>query len=154
MLNLTARIALLVGALFALGCAPGRQFGSADHAAITSLLDKQAAAWNRGDLDAFMAGYANTPDLVFTSGAKIRRGWEQTRAKYKARYGSDPATMGRLALDVLEVQPLGADGAVVLGRWTLTKTAEAGSGVFTVVFERRTGGWRVVHDHTSADPAE
>lgn len=139
-------------ALLAFACASNRSFGNADRAAVTGLLSEQAAAWNAGDLDAFMAGYARSPDLVFTSGSKVRRGWEETRAKYQARYGSDPATMGHLSFEILEVQPLGADGAVVLGRWTLTNTPEAGSGVFSVVFERRDGRWKVVHDHTSSDP--
>ena len=147
-------VALLATVLCVSACASVRHFGSADHAAVTSLLERQAAAWNQGDLDAFMVGYARTPELIFTSGSKVRRGWEETRAKYQARYGNDPATMGHLVFDILEVQPLGADGAVVLGRWTLTETPEAGSGVFSVVLERRDGEWKVVHDHTSSDPAE
>ncbi len=100
-----------------------------------------------------MAGYAQSPELVFTSGSKIRRGWQETHDKYKAKYGSDPSTMGRLSFEVLGVQALGADGAVVLGRWTLTDTPQAGSGVFSVVLARTAEGWKVVHDHTSSDPA-
>ncbi len=154
LVGLVGRLALIGLLVVAVGCASNRRFGTADHAAVTALLDKQAAAWNAGDLDAFMAGYAKTRSLIFTSGSKVRRGWEETRAKYQARYGNDPATMGHLAFEILEVQALGADGAVVLGRWTLTETAEAGSGVFSVVFERQNGEWKVVHDHTSSDPAE
>ena len=60
--------------------------------------------------------------------------------------------MGTLGFEILGIQHLGADGAVVLGRWKLTNTPNAGSGVFSVVLERRPEGWRVVHDHTSADP--
>ena len=44
-----------------------------------------------------------------------------------------------------------AFAAIVLGRWKLTETPNAGSGVFSVVLERRPEGWRVIHDHTSAD---
>jgi ketosteroid isomerase-like protein len=43
---------------------------------------------------------------------------------------------------------------VVLGRWRLTETAQAGSGVFSVVVERRPEGWRIVHDHTSSSSHE
>ena len=60
--------------------------------------------------------------------------------------------MGQLAFQVLEVQPAGPDAAVMLGRWRLTDTPQAGSGVFSIVFERRPEGWRVIHDHTSSDP--
>ncbi len=99
-----------------------------------------------------MRGYLASDQLVFTSGGKIRRGWTETYQKYKARYGSDPTTMGTLAFEILGVQSLGADGAVVLGRWALTNTPQAGSGVFSVVLERTDKGWLVVHDHTSSDP--
>lgn len=142
---------LLVSVLLAASCAVKSAFTKADRTAITQLLVAQGEAWNRGDLDGFMDGYARTPDLVFTSGSMVRRGWEETRAKYQARYGSDPSTMGHLDLEVQVVQALGADGAVVLGRWTLTQTPEAGSGVFSVVFERQAATWKVVRDHTSSD---
>ena len=59
--------------------------------------------------------------------------------------------MGRLAFDVLRVDPVGADAAIVLGRWTLTASQHDGAGIFTLIFERRPEGWRIVHDHTSAD---
>ena len=134
------------------GCATSRGFAPSDRTAIAAVLEKQEAAWNRGDLSAYMDGYAREDTLVFTSGGKIRRGWTETYQKYKARYGSDPTTMGTLAFEILGVQTLGADGAVVLGRWALTNTPQAGSGVFSVVLERTAKGWLVVHDHTSSDP--
>ena len=142
--------ALVLGAAACATTTP-RAFTAGDRAAVEAVLAAQADAWNRGDLAGYMDGYARTDDLVFTSGAQIRRGWQETRDKYQARYGSDPSTMGRLTFELLGVQPVGADGAVVLGRWRLDGP-QAGSGVFSVVLERRPEGWRVVHDHTSSDP--
>jgi uncharacterized protein (TIGR02246 family) len=132
-------------------CAAGRAFTPNDRQAITAVLRDQEDAWNRGDLEAFMAGYARTPDLVFTSGGRVRRGWDETFAKYRARYGENKSTMGRLRFEILEVTPLGADGAIVLGRWQLTETPQAGAGIFSLALSRRPEGWRVVHDHTSSD---
>ena len=57
----------------------------------------------------------------------------------------------KLAFEILGVQSLGADGAIVLGRWVLTETPNAGSGVFSVALRRTQQGWLVVHDHTSSD---
>ncbi len=138
----------------AAGCATTtpRTFTAGDRAAVEAVLTTQQAAWNRGDLDAYMAGYARIPELVFTSGGNLRRGWDETHRKYREKYGQDPSTMGRLSFEILGVQPLGADGAVVLGRWRLDDTPQAGGGIFSVVLERRPEGWRVVHDHTSSDP--
>ena len=135
-------------------CAPERTFTARDREAITSLLEAQRAAWNRGDLEGFMAAYVRAPELVFTSGGAIRRGFAETSARYRARYGEGTATMGQLAFELLEVQPLGADGAIVLGRWALTETPEAGSGVFSLALRREAEGWRIVHDHTSLAPAD
>jgi ketosteroid isomerase-like protein len=145
------RPALLSALLLLVGCG-ARSFGDADRAATLAVLEAQRAAWNRGDLDAYMGGYAHTSELVFTSGGHIRRGWQETLERYRARYGGDPTGMGQLSFEILSVQPVGADGAVVLGRWKLTDTPQAGAGVFSVVLERRPEGWRIVHDHTSSDP--
>jgi ketosteroid isomerase-like protein len=145
-------VTLLVG-LGACGASTvGNRFTVGDRAAVLDVLERQRAAWNHGDLAGYMDGYARSPDLVFTSGAKIRQGWGEAFAAYQKRYGSDKSGMGQLAFEILGVQPVGGDGAIVLGRWRLTDTPQAGSGVFSVILERRPEGWRIVHDHTSSDP--
>lgn len=139
-----------------LGCAasPPRvaRLESTDRAAIAAVLDRQVAAWNRGDLAGYMEGYARTPALVFTSGGNIRRGWQEAFDHFQARYATDPKAMGTLAFQIDSIDPVGADGAVVLAHWELTGTAHAGRGVFTLVVERRPEGWRIIHDHTSVSP--
>ncbi len=149
---LSALLVLLTNAAAACSHAAPSRFSDADRAAVVRVLEEQRAAWNRGDLEGYMAGYARTPELVFTSGGHIRRGWQETLERYRARYGGDRAGMGTLTFEILTVQSVGKDGAVVLGRWKLEGTPQAGAGVFSVVVERRPEGWRIVHDHTSSDP--
>jgi ketosteroid isomerase-like protein len=129
--------------------------GAYDEAAVVAVLESQRAAWNDGDLDGFLAGYEQSAALLFTSGSKIREGFDETRDKYRARYGEARETMGTLAFEILDVRALGQceDAAVVLGRWALSDTPEVGSGVFSVILERRGANWKIVHDHTSAEPA-
>jgi uncharacterized protein (TIGR02246 family) len=129
------------------------EFGAADRAAIEQLLDEQRRAWNRGDLDGFLAAYETSDRLLFTSGTKIRTGFEETRDKYRERYGTATETMGQLEFELLDVRGLGSRAAIVLGRYRLTATPEAGEGVFTIVLERQGEDWRIVHDHTSAAPS-
>jgi ketosteroid isomerase-like protein len=124
-------------------------FATTDRALVTGVLEAQAVAWNRGDLAGYMAGYAKTDALVFTSGGHVRRGWQTAFDHYQAKYAKDPAAMGHLVFEILSVDPIGADGAVVLGNWILTRSPSDGRGVFTVILERRPEGWRIVHDHTS-----
>ena len=58
--------------------------------------------------------------------------------------------MGTLRFDDLDVQGLGPGWAVVFGRWHLEREADAPSGLFTLLFNKRPEGWRIVHDHTSS----
>ena len=150
------RVRWLGFALFTLlvwgACRPNKMLNPAERREIEAVIEQQRLAWNRGDLAAYMDGYARTPGLVFTSGAKIRRGWDETSAAYQKRYGGDREKMGQLAFEILDVQAVGAGAAVVLGRWRLSETPESGSGVFSLVVEQQRPGWRIVHDHTSSDP--
>ena len=148
-----ARVKAIV-LLLLLGCAASapavRTFQPMDRKTIVGVIEGQAAAWNRGDLDGYMAGYAKIDGLIFTSGAKIRRGYQATYDAFQTKYAQDKSKMGHLEFEVVEVQAIGADGAVVLGNWKLTGSPSDGGGVFSVVLERRPEGWRVVHDHTSS----
>ena len=56
--------------------------------AIRAVLDAQVAAWNKGDLDGFMEGYWNSPDLSFYSGRDKKKGWKETRDRYMRRADS------------------------------------------------------------------
>lgn len=103
-----------------------------------------------------MDGYVHTEELVFTSGGAVRRGWAEALARYQDRYGDagGGSRMGTLAFTDIEVTGVGPDSAVVLGRWALQDTPQAGHGVFTLVFVRRGGRWQILHDHSSVAPAD
>jgi|ERR1043166_7444763 ketosteroid isomerase-like protein len=118
-------------------------------AQIRSVLRAQQDAWNRGDIDGFMNGYARSASTVFVSEDTIRRGWETVRARYRRKY-SDRAKMGTLAFSDLEIILLSPDAAVVLGRWSLKRANDQPHGRFTLIFKRLPEGWRIVHDHTSS----
>ena len=131
------------------GCSDQRRFSLDDDQAVRAVLLAQRDAWNRGDLEGYMSGYAKTDELVFTSGGNVRHGWQETHDKYQAKYGKNPSTMGHLEFELLQVQPLGADGAIVLGRWVLDGP-NSGKGLFSVALARHDGRWEIVHDHTSS----
>jgi ketosteroid isomerase-like protein len=119
--------------------------------AVKALLLQQQADWNRGDVTAFMHGYWNSPQLTFASSTNFTRGWKPVLERYQHSY-PDKAAMGHLDFSDLEIRPLGADSALVLGRWHITKDSGASGGIFTLVLQRFPEGWRIVHDHTNADP--
>lgn len=133
------------------GCASTRSAQSPD-GAITATLQAQAAAWNEGDVERFMEPYWHSPDLTFSSGGRVTRGWRETLDGYRRRY-PDRAAMGRLTFNDLEVTMLGRGAALVLGRWHLDR-AEPVGGNFSLVFRRIGGRWVIVHDHTSTQSTQ
>jgi ketosteroid isomerase-like protein len=117
-------------------------------AALRAVLITQQAAWNRGDIPAFLEGYWNSPELTFSGPNGIVRGYAGVLERYQKAY-PDKLTMGELKFSSLEVRMLGQDSALMLGRWHLTRKIGDAGGVFTLVFERFPAGWRIIHDHTS-----
>jgi beta-aspartyl-peptidase (threonine type) len=136
----------------ALPCCPGPEAppGPSAEEAIRGVLDAQVAAWNRGDIEAFMAGYWQSPELSFFSGSERTQGWEATLERYRKRYQSEGQEMGRLTFSELRVDVLGPDSAFVRGRWQLVRSKDRPGGLFTLLFRRFPEGWRIVHDHTSS----
>jgi ketosteroid isomerase-like protein len=133
-------------------CADEGQDRESDRRAIHGVLIAQQEAWSRGDVDAFMAGYWRSPELTFSGSNGISRGWDGVLARYKKNY-PDRAAMGQLDFSDLEFRFLGADHALVLGRWHLKRAKDELGGVFSLVWQRSPEGWRIIHDHTSAKDA-
>jgi uncharacterized protein (TIGR02246 family) len=108
-------------------------------------------AWNRGDLDAFMAAYLDAPSTTFLGAAGITRGAGAILDRYRRNYATR-ARMGHLSFTIDEVRALSPETALLLGRFALERAAEDGgpaSGRFTLVWLKTNEGWRIVHDHTS-----
>jgi beta-aspartyl-peptidase (threonine type) len=122
-------------------------------AAILNVLASQVAAWNRGDLEAFMNGYWKSDELTFFSGDEVRQGWQETHDRFRKRYQAEGKEMGTLQFDQLRVDLAGPKSAIVRGRWQLTfKDGKPAGGLFTLLFRQESQGWCIVHDHTSAKP--
>ena len=117
---------------------------------LRKMLDDQTAAWNRGDLEAFMQGYWRSPEVTFFSGDTIIKGWEPTLARYRSRYQSAGKEMGKLSFTDENTEMLGSDAAMVTARWHLEMSdGKKLEGLTTILCKRMQEGWRIVHDHSS-----
>lgn len=118
-------------------------------AEIRQVIQAQEDAWNRGELEAFMNGYARSDNTTFVSGDEVTHGWQTVLDRYRRKY-PNREKMGILSFSELDITLLGLDAAVVLGRWQLKRAEDAPHGRFTLIFRHRPEGWRIVQDHTSA----
>lgn len=118
--------------------------------AIRAVLDDQVVAWNARNLERFMAGYWQDDRLSFFSGNSKTLGWKATLERYQKKYQGEGKEMGKLSFDELSIELLGADHALVRGRFRLELKEAAPTGIFTLIMRRTPAGWRIVHDHTSS----
>lgn len=117
--------------------------------AVRDVIERQQAAWNSGDIEGFMDGYAREETTTFISGDNVTRGWQTVLDRYRKNYDSR-AKMGTLTFSELELKPLSPFYILASGRWQLAREGDAPRGRFTLIFRRTIAGWRIVHDHTSS----
>jgi ketosteroid isomerase-like protein len=119
-----------------------------DELDVIKVLTRQEDAWNKGDLDSFVTGYKNSPDVLFV-GRQISRGYDQMVADYKHNYPTRES-MGTLSYTDLEPHLLDDRFAVVIGHYRLERSKKNGGnadGVFSLVLEKTEKGWKILVDH-------
>ena len=122
-----------------------------EEAKIEKLLKDQNEAWNRGDLDGFMAGYWDSPNLEFVSGTTTTMGYQPTKERYFKRYKAEGKEMGILTFSDIAVTPRNEEEAEVTGRWKVVMSKESPSGGFTLTLRKFENGWKIVKDVTTSD---
>ena len=129
---------------------------------IEAVIERQVAAWNRGDLEGFCADY--TEDTIFISSSGRTQGRQQVLERYQRRY-PDRAAQGTLDIKVLDfkahdgteismlgdARPSRVHSATVVGRWSLDYSdnpeKESATGLTLLVFARDPdGSWKIVRD--------
>ena len=115
---------------------------------IQAIMKNQEAAWNRGDLEGFMAAYWPSDSLRFIGSRGLTYGWRQTLENYKKGY-PDRDAMGKLTFTILSVEKLSLRNAFVIGKWHLARKAGDQSGHYTLLWRKIKGKWLIVADHSS-----
>jgi uncharacterized protein (TIGR02246 family) len=151
-----ARKLVLLLVLISFGSMVRAQDTAADEAKIRDILTAQTAAWNRGDIPGFMQAYEDSADTTFI-GQQVRKGYKPILDRYQKSY-STREQMGTLTFGDLDIRLLpGACGrheiALVTGKFHLERTAKGEAtkddGIFSLVWRKGPGGWKIVLDHTS-----
>lgn len=119
-----------------------------DEQAIRSVLEKQSAAWNNGDIPGYMHGYWENDSLVFIGKNGPTYGYKATLERYLKFY-PDAEAMGKLQFTLLQVKKLSAEYYSVIGKWELKRSIGDLAGHFTLLFRKINGEWVIVADHSS-----
>ncbi len=121
-----------------------------DHPDVRAVLDRQAAAWNQGNLDGYLAAYWNSDELTFSSNGEETHGYQTLCERYKRGYPNRDA-MGELFFDEIEIARKSDEHAEVSGRYHLKRPASPQSGRFYLRMQRLDGGWFIVLDKTVSE---
>ena len=140
---------ILIGALLFSTISQAQIFENKKSALLNVLL-KQQSDWNNGNIKSFMNGYWKSDSLQFVGRKGITKGWQNTLDMYLKSY-PDTATMGKLHFDILDIDLLSKNSAIVLGKWLLIREKSKGdlSGHFSAILKKINGHWVIVIDHTS-----
>lgn len=124
------------------------QAQSADEKSIREILSDQTEAWNKGNLEDFMAGYWESDSLLFIGKSGVNNGWQKTLENYQKGY-PDTTAMGKLNFDLLELRQLSPEYFFVVGKWHLQRSIGNIGGHFSLLFNKINGKWKIVADHSS-----
>jgi len=120
-----------------------------DIAKVQQILQRQAAEWNKGDLDGFMNGYWESPKLTFIGSRGVTKGYKKTLDNYKKSY-PDRKVMGKLHFDIIETEKLSKKSIMVVGKYTLARDEmDDASGYFLLIWKKIKKEWVIIADHSN-----
>ncbi|MEK7264750.1 MAG: nuclear transport factor 2 family protein [Pseudomonadota bacterium] len=128
------------------------QPGRAASEIIRGVLAANAAAWNEGNLEAFMGGYQTGADVLLVKNTLVTTGWRDIRKSYEQDIAAHGG-MGRLTFTDIDVTLTSPEVATVIGRYALARGGADATGVLTLVMKQIDGRWRIVQDTRVADAA-
>jgi uncharacterized protein (TIGR02246 family) len=108
-------------------------------------------AHNGTDRNAVMEMFCRQPEVSWVEMGAITRGWESIRSGA----GIFAGEMGthRVSLGAMDVAPLGPDHTLIVAPMMIHLAAADGNapmrGAMTLVLEKASGRWKVLHEHVS-----
>src|SRR5689334_9771276 len=92
--------------------------GQAETQAIQQLLEGMYASWNQHDIEAFMAPFWHSDELLAVIDEEIFHGWNALYKSYKNGY-PDRNAMGFISVNRIHIKLFRPDFAAVITWWTL-----------------------------------
>jgi ketosteroid isomerase-like protein len=134
--------------LFSLITMAGVCQSKTDISEVSEIMKKQETAWNKADIEGFMAYYWKSDSLKFIGSKGINYGWQKTLDNYKKSYPT-PEAMGVLTFENITLEQLSPVKIFVIGKWHLKKKDGDVGGSYTLLWKKINSKWVIVVDHTS-----
>jgi ketosteroid isomerase-like protein len=116
---------------------------------VNTMFARSAAAWNRGDLDAFMTDYYPGERTTYVTTRGVIHDPAQIRQRYAPRFGPG-GVHDSLSFENVEVDPLAPGVVNVIAYYVLSRgDSTVARGPTSLVMLRQDGRLRIVHDHSS-----
>jgi uncharacterized protein (TIGR02246 family) len=116
---------------------------------IVAMMERSAVAWNRGDLDTFMADYRPGTRTTYIGRSGIVRGPDAIRGVYAPRFAPG-GIRDSLSFEGTEVDLIAPATANVISWYVLSRgDSVVARGPTSLVMLREEGRWRIAHDHSS-----
>ena len=118
-------------------------------AEVTTMFERSASAWNRGDLDTFMTDYLPGDRTTYVTSKGVIHGPAAIRERYAPRFAAG-GMHDSLSFEGIEVDPLAPDVINVIAYYVLMRgDSLVARGPTSLVMVRENGRLRIVHDHSS-----
>jgi len=118
--------------------------------AVVKIVLAQETAWNKGDLDGFLAEFKDAPDTQAVLGNRAV-GMTEIGNAFHINY-PNRESMGTIAYSDVEARELGENFALATGKYHLDRSKKYGGpadGTFTEVMEKTPKGWQIIFDETT-----
>lgn len=146
MRTVTAAFALLAAAC---ASAPPTPDSTLARTIALALLDRGARAWNRGDLEAFMSDYMNSPRTAYVTTNGVVHGKAAIRERYAPRFAPRPLR-DSLAFENVEADPINNDAMHVIAWYKLMRgDSVIARGPTSLLVVRDGPRWVILKDHSS-----
>ena len=109
----------------------------------------QIAAWNRGDLEAALSFYWDSPKMTWVSKLGVDYGYAAFAEAMRKDF-ADPESMGTYSAEILDARDLGPGANQIVFRWKIMRDEKRLMGGMSTQIWRKIGGnWRAVFEHAS-----
>lgn len=143
------RLYILIAILFISSSTFAQNSAQDAKKSILSIMKIQEDNWNKGDIEAYMAGYWNSDSLLFIGGTGPQYGWKKTLDRYLKSYPNKDA-MGHLTFETIRFNFLPPKNAQISGKWFLKREEGDLSGYYSLLWEMKNGEWKIIYDHSSS----